>query len=309
MKSMKIKSRLVFLSSIFCIAFIILALSSNFIINKVKVNGSMYKQIILQKDLVADILPPPEYIIEIHLISYQLLESTDSSKISTLITNQKALEATYEERHEYWMDNLDQGKTRDTFVVNSYDSAEKYFKVLNDDFIPAIQNGNTAVASKILNSELSPLYEEHLKYINQVVDLANTNSADIENNAANTISNNTILLTCIVIFSLLFVALLCMYIIRSITKPLSFLTNHLSLVSNKNLSKSIPDKMLKGKDELSLIAKATNDMQVSIKSMIIAIKEETRNINKSILSKNQKVWNAYNYFLRLLWTLQIKQIY
>ncbi|BBJ23259.1 hypothetical protein [Candidatus Nitrotoga sp. AM1P] len=42
-------------------------------LNELKVNGPIYHRIVQGKDLVADILPPPEYIIESYLVSLQLL--------------------------------------------------------------------------------------------------------------------------------------------------------------------------------------------------------------------------------------------
>ena len=41
------------------------------VVSTVKVSGPLYADIIRGKDLVADILPPPEYIIESYLVAYQ----------------------------------------------------------------------------------------------------------------------------------------------------------------------------------------------------------------------------------------------
>lgn len=42
------------------------------VIDKVKVNGPIYNDIVQTKDLIADILPPPEYIIESYLTLFEL---------------------------------------------------------------------------------------------------------------------------------------------------------------------------------------------------------------------------------------------
>lgn len=46
-------------------------------LNEVKVNGPRYHHIVLGKDLVADILPPPKHIIEIKLVVHQMMLATD----------------------------------------------------------------------------------------------------------------------------------------------------------------------------------------------------------------------------------------
>jgi len=48
-------------------------------LNTLKVNGPIYKQLVEGKDLVADILPPPNYIIETYLTAYELRKLAESS--------------------------------------------------------------------------------------------------------------------------------------------------------------------------------------------------------------------------------------
>src|SRR5919108_169668 len=43
-------------------------------LSELKVGGPVYRQIVLGKDLIADILPPPEYVIESYLETTALLE-------------------------------------------------------------------------------------------------------------------------------------------------------------------------------------------------------------------------------------------
>ena len=47
-----------------CIAILWTGVSA---LGQLKVNGPIYRQIVLGKDLIADILPPPEYVIEAYL--------------------------------------------------------------------------------------------------------------------------------------------------------------------------------------------------------------------------------------------------
>ena len=41
-------------------------------LNEIQVNGPIYQRIVQSKDLIADILPPPEYIIESYLVCLQM---------------------------------------------------------------------------------------------------------------------------------------------------------------------------------------------------------------------------------------------
>src|SRR5207302_215550 len=64
-RGLGIKSKLALLTGIFVFGFTIFGAFSYATLNTVKINGPYYRTIADGKDLVADILPPPEYIIEV----------------------------------------------------------------------------------------------------------------------------------------------------------------------------------------------------------------------------------------------------
>ena len=64
--------KFILLSAVFLVGFLAFGAYSLFTISTIKVNGPAYRQILLQKYLVADILPPPEYIIETFLTTLRL---------------------------------------------------------------------------------------------------------------------------------------------------------------------------------------------------------------------------------------------
>ena len=47
-------------------------------LNNLKVNGPVYNKIVLEKDLVADILPPPSYLIESYLTVREMVDEKDN---------------------------------------------------------------------------------------------------------------------------------------------------------------------------------------------------------------------------------------
>jgi len=60
---LKIKYKIFTIIIIFIMGFIVFGAYALYSISKAKVNGEMYNKIVQGKNLVADILPPPEYII------------------------------------------------------------------------------------------------------------------------------------------------------------------------------------------------------------------------------------------------------
>jgi methyl-accepting chemotaxis protein len=120
MKNLKISGKLIMLVSIFGVGIAIMYLFSFLSINRVKVNGPIYKNIINGKDIIADILPPPAYIIEAYLTSYQLSLTTDRNEISLLSTKLKQLHTDFNIRYEYWNGIVKDEKLKKEFLDSAY---------------------------------------------------------------------------------------------------------------------------------------------------------------------------------------------
>src|SRR3989338_512444 len=142
----RIKAKLVLLLGVSIGGFVLFALFSFSTLNGLKVNGKLYKRIVQGKDLIADVLPPPEYIIETYLISLQLLDETDPKTINSLIEKAKSLKGEYDTRHDYWLneefgDLASDHELRDAIRIESFEPAIEFHKVFFGEFISLIQRG------------------------------------------------------------------------------------------------------------------------------------------------------------------------
>src|SRR5919112_2809441 len=70
-------------------------------LGEVKVGGPLYDRIKLGNDLIADILPPPEYVIEAYLEA--TLVRHDPAQLSAHRERIAQLKKEYDERHEFWV--------------------------------------------------------------------------------------------------------------------------------------------------------------------------------------------------------------
>src|SRR5882724_1422045 len=90
-------------STVVLIAF---ALHSKRTLDRVEVGGPYYVQIVRAKDLIADILPPPAYILEAYLLSFQIANSSGGAEREGLLVRLKQTESDYRVRQEYWVKTL-----------------------------------------------------------------------------------------------------------------------------------------------------------------------------------------------------------
>lgn len=153
-------------------------------LDAVKVHGPAYQRIILGKDLIADILPPPAFLVESYLLVLQMVDETNPEKLRHLIERSQRLRRNgtdgYEDRHAMWLKVLDDGELKRTFLEGSYHPAMAFFELRDRDFIPAIQKGERERARILAHGELKTHYEAHYAAIIRVVEMANQLCADTE---------------------------------------------------------------------------------------------------------------------------------
>lgn len=138
----------------------------------IKINGPVYTDIISGKDLIADILPPPEYIIEPFQISLDMLEERDQEEITRSVITLKKLEYQYISRHEYWSRVLPPGQIREKMINESYIPAIEFWNDVNGIFIPAMTTGDYLTAKKTVYESMKRHYEQHRAVIDEIVLLA-----------------------------------------------------------------------------------------------------------------------------------------
>jgi methyl-accepting chemotaxis protein len=153
----------------------------------VKVTGPLYTKIVDGKDLVADILPPPEYVIETYLTCRELAAATSPAQIEELVAKVNSLKKDFDDRHAYWVEHLTSGEMKDTLLVKSYEPAIKFFNVIHEKLTPAVEAGDHNQAEAVVRDQLKPLYDLHRKAIDEVVMMANADSTTVEADAESTI--------------------------------------------------------------------------------------------------------------------------
>lgn len=291
---LKIKYKISILIAIFIFGFNIFALYSINTLGKIKVNGPIYDEIIEGKDLVADILPPPEYIIEAYLTTMQMTNETSQSKLKDYKEKMKKLNRDYEERHKVWLEILDEGETKSLMTEGAYVAAKEFFKIYETEFLTAIEEGDKDTANSLTYGKLAVAYNIHREKIDKVVVLANDSNARIEKQA-NAYINKTMTITAILIISMILLLIfISTVIIKQITKPIKTTTEMLKDIASGNgdLTKRLE---VISKDEIGDMSKYFNlfidnihcivkEVMVQSKELDSLFKAVAKNINE--LNKN-----------------------
>lgn len=121
-------------------------LSAGLAMNHIRIGGAIHQREALMNEFVADIMPPPAYVIEPMLEVSELMRNPGSLAQSKLALAR--LEKVYRTRAAYW----DKGTLDDDLKAARKDDAglkaEAFWTEVNKSLIPALEQGDTARAEE-----------------------------------------------------------------------------------------------------------------------------------------------------------------
>jgi methyl-accepting chemotaxis protein len=249
-------------------------------IANVKVNGPHYELIIRGKDLQADILPPPAYILESYAVVLQCLNASTPETVNALVEKGDALRKDFTDRYTYWESNLPDPAMRKLLLEDARTPALEFFKIRDTQFNAALKAGDREKAGKIFNTNLQPLYEKHLAAILKLVESANKFTADEEKNVAGIISRSTGFLLLSIVTVIVVVLLLSRAVASSIISTLQRAAQVLDSVAGGDFRQRLEQNT---SDELGQMARSVNQMVESIRSVLL---EEV--VDWKIVAENQQ---------------------
>jgi methyl-accepting chemotaxis protein len=277
LENLQIKTQLLLLGAIMIGGFILFGIMSLYTIEQIKVNGPIYTRITQGKDLIADVLPPPEYILESYLTVLQIAEEPDQGKQKTRMEKLKSLRKDYKDRHEFWGKSLAEGPMKEVLMRKSFEPAEAFYEKAEKEFLPAVLSHDNEKI-KAAKAELAKTYETHRLAIDELVKMANDRNTSDEAFASSTIRARMMLLIAILFLTVAAGAAASFIIIRSITKPLLEATK-------------VSDELARGNLTVAITAIGTNEIGRLLASMMKMV-EGTRRIIAGVKTSADGVASA-----------------
>ncbi|WP_374479353.1 response regulator [Zoogloea sp.] len=132
------------------------------------------------KDVIADVLPPPLYVIEAQLTALQLGQARAAER-PPLLGKLSSLKRKYDERNTYWAQQALSPELRDALLATQKRTADAYWRFLFDDYVAALQRDDTAEAAE-LQRTLLERYEAHRATVDATVKIASAFADQTSNN-------------------------------------------------------------------------------------------------------------------------------
>jgi len=185
--SLNVKWTLLLMVTIALAGFVCDAVYMYSLMAKVSVNGPIDKEMEMNSDLVADILPPPEYIIEAYLTTLQMRDEKNPESLEKLISKFEVLKKDYIARHIFWKQELPNGELKTAMTEKSYDPAMVFLDIVEKQYIPAVRSHDATKIDALINGSLKDAYEKHRAAIEDTVKLAEDESSLIKKSVDKTI--------------------------------------------------------------------------------------------------------------------------
>jgi methyl-accepting chemotaxis protein len=321
LKNAKMRIKLLSILGISIISLLSVMIISQYVLENVKIGSANYKEIINSKDLLADILPPPGYIIETKLTSFELIHVKTNEERNELLQKLAQLEKDLNDRDDYWKKNLTNKELLVQFE-NAYNSGSKYFSLLNSEFIPAIKNSDLNKATILLEGQLGELYLAHRKDIDLLVTSSILASKVTEEKSANELSSGQVLYyTCAFIFTIL-TLLISLWIIKNITTSIkkvelglmsffSFLNkekNRVELIDiNSNDEFGDMSKLInKNIEKIENLIRQDNLLIDEVKQVVLKVKDGKLDSKISIRTDNKSLEELKDNFNEMLEVISLR---
>jgi methyl-accepting chemotaxis protein len=225
-------------------------------LKELKVGGPLYAQIKLGNDLVADILPPPEYVIEAYLEATLALR--DPSTLGARRERLAQLHKDYDERHDYWMKSDLEPALKARLVEQSHKEVQQFWRLTESGLLPALAAADTARADRSY-AALSSAYAAHRTIIDDIVKRANDDNASLESTAASRNSTISIAVWTVSGVVWLIITLGLLGVVVGVVRPIGRMTSAMRSLAEGNLHIAVPS--LGRHDEIGAMAQTLQVFQ------------------------------------------------
>jgi methyl-accepting chemotaxis protein len=140
--------------------------TQTYTLEQLKVRGPVYDQIIDGKDLIADILPPPLYVVEAYMLA---LEAASDTEVRTAnLTRMGDLKKSYDERRDFWNKSMLPPELKEKLEDDVLTKGDQFWANLNAEIVPALWQGDPSRVKAAL-ALLKQAFHRHEIAVNELV--------------------------------------------------------------------------------------------------------------------------------------------
>ncbi|MEZ5412419.1 MAG: hypothetical protein R2761_30575, partial [Acidimicrobiales bacterium] len=133
--------------------------------SSVRIGSDRYQEIYDNNVLLADVLPPPAYLVEANLVAHQIVEAGrrgDTATVDELAAYAGDLRSQFEDRVTFWQQNqVVDADTRALLTETGAAPARTFLDLLDTELVPKVRADETDEASALLDGPMDDAYRQH----------------------------------------------------------------------------------------------------------------------------------------------------
>ncbi len=225
------------------------------------------------KDVVADILPPPLYLVEGQLVAERLFHDSDTS---ILLKRLKELKADYDTRNRFWESNHDvTDEVKQHLLGEQRKQADLWWEEIQNHYIPAIEQGDINAKNDSM-SKLDTYYDLHRLGVDSTVKSSTEFSADTLINLNNVVDQATIFLVGLSLIGAALSLAMAYLIIQQIRASLEQAGKVAQAIADGDLTVSVPEH---GQDEIGHLFQKMSQMRNKLHALIYEMRNGVIQLN------------------------------
>lgn len=226
------------------------------------IGSPAYSKIVDSKDLLADVLPPPAYLVEYQLVAFQMA-STAPNGADDYEKRLQQLRTDYETRTKVWNDSV-----TDPALLDALKSAQApstgYFSLAEGKLLTLAKAGDTVAATALVTGPMNDLYQEHRTGIDRVVSLSTQQFEEADRQGQELVSSRRTLVWVVLLIAVALALLSIPLLVRTTVAPVSRMQHLAKALSAGDLTDGGP--ALEGDDDITQVANQLRNAMGELRS-------------------------------------------
>jgi len=152
------------------------------VVYAIRADGPMTRDSQLQAEMLADVLPPPAFVVEPYLNASLIVHEPD--RAGPYLRDLADERAEFEERKAYWKTAPVPERLRQP-LNDTIAAADRFWQIMDRKFLPAVKSGNRLAMNEAFFMDIAPIYRVQREQVRSIVALNRAYSAETASSNAN----------------------------------------------------------------------------------------------------------------------------
>jgi methyl-accepting chemotaxis protein WspA len=279
MNNLRFKSRIFLLVGFFLFGLLVTHVMYGVMLGVLRVNGPVYADIEVGKDIINSIQPINNS--ESYIATINLLQEKNPSKRAELMKQLEKLEQQYEARHTYLDKTLEEGPLKDALVVKCYGPGREFYRLVNEKVLTPMRAGKTPdeIPAEV-QDQLREQFYKRKDILQSAVPFAEARIVYDEQMAASTLRFWVVVDVVLSLIGLVISLILSWIIVRGISEPTGKLIHRMQDMAEgaSDLTKRVE---VNSTDEIGELSGFINAVIQRIHDLIARIRVATIQLNST----------------------------